>query len=126
MKNIRQSYKIKASVEKVWQALVNPEIIEKWGGGPAKMSAKEGADFKLWGGDIFGKNLKVIENKELIQEWLQKGWKSPSVVTFKLKEKDGYTQVDLIHENVPAKDLLDISSGWKEYYLGPLKSYSEE
>lgn len=36
MKAIRQIYEIHAPIEKVWEALVDPRIIAKWGGGPAK------------------------------------------------------------------------------------------
>jgi len=70
MKTIKQKYSIKAPVEKVWQSLVDPKIIKQWGGGPAKMDDKVGTNFKLWGGDIYGKNLKVIKNKLLIQNWI--------------------------------------------------------
>jgi uncharacterized protein YndB with AHSA1/START domain len=31
---IVESYLINAPVSKVWQALVDPDLIEKWGGGP--------------------------------------------------------------------------------------------
>jgi len=37
MKIIKQKYTIKAPVARVWQAFVDPKIIDSWGGGPAKM-----------------------------------------------------------------------------------------
>jgi len=125
MKTIKQKYKIKAPVEKVWQALVDEKIINEWGGGPAKMDDKEGTRFKLWGGDIYGINTKVIKNKELSQDWFQEGWKEPSRVVFKLSAKGKQTEVVLIHKNVPDEDMVSIEEGWKEYYLGPIKSYLE-
>jgi len=123
---IKQKYKIKVPIEKVWQALVDPKIIENWRAGPAQMDSKEGADFKLWGGDIHGKNIKVIENKELVQDWYSGNWKKPSRVSFKLVSKRNLTELNLIHKNVPDEDASDIRDGWKEYYLGPLKSYLEQ
>lgn len=113
-------------MERVWRALVEPKEIEKWGGGPAKMDDKKGTKFKLWGGDIYGKNTKVIKNKELTQDWIQKGWKKPSQVTFKLTKKGNKTELILIHKNVPEDEVEDVADGWKKYYLGPLKSYLEE
>lgn len=125
MKTIRQKYTIKAPVEKVWQALVDPKIIAKWGGGPAKMDDKVGTNFKLWGGDIHGQNLKVVKNKELTQDWISGDWEKPSRLTFKLSAvKDG-TQVDLLQTEVPDEEYADIADGWKEYYLGPIKAYLE-
>jgi len=125
MKTIKQKYKIKAPIEKVWQALTDPRVINKWGGGPAKMDGKKGTKFKLWGGDIYGINTKIMRNKELSQDWFQKGWENPSKVIFKLSAKGKQTQLILIHKNVPDKDVTDVEEGWKEYYLGPLQSYLE-
>jgi activator of HSP90 ATPase len=126
MKTIEQKHRIKAPIEKVWQALVNSKIIEKWGGGPAKMDDKEGTDFKLWGGDIHGKNITVIKNEILVQDWFSGKWKNPSRVTFKLTQKENQTELNLIQKNVPEEDAMDISQGWKEYYIGPIRAYLEK
>lgn len=55
MKTIKQTYLINASRQDVWQALIDPVIIDKWGGGPARMNDRVGTEFSLWGGDIYGK-----------------------------------------------------------------------
>jgi hypothetical protein len=49
MKQIEQTYEIKAPINKVWGALVDLEVIAEWGGGPAEMTASEGVEFSLWG-----------------------------------------------------------------------------
>ena len=87
MKTLKQTYLIDVSVEEVWRALVDPKIIDKWGGGPAKMEGKTGFEFSLWGGSIWGKNIKVLENEKLVQEWFseeENTWDKPSTVTFML------------------------------------------
>lgn len=126
MKTIKQKYVIKASIAKVWQALVDPKLIDDWGAGSAKMSDQEGFEFKLWGGDIYGKNIKVIPESLLIQEWTAGNWENPSQVTFSLKADKGKTVVDLLHENIPDKEVSEIDSGWDSYYMGPLKEYVEK
>ena len=40
---------MKAGPAKVFKALTDPKIIEKWSGSKAKMSAKKGAKFEIWG-----------------------------------------------------------------------------
>lgn len=125
MKTIKQSYLIKASLQNVWQALIDPAIIDKWGGGPAQMDDKVGTKFTLWGGDIHGKNIKVVKNKELVQDWFGGDWEKPSKVTFTLVEKGNKTEVNLLHEDVPGKEAKNIEEGWKIYYLGPLKELFE-
>lgn len=125
MKTVKQKYSIKAPIEKVWQALTDPSVIEEWGGGPAKMKDEEGFRFSLWGADIFGTNTKVVKNKQLVQDWYGGKWDEPSIVTFNLKEENGKTEVELIHENIPDEEAKDIAKGWKTYYLGPLKELLE-
>ena len=125
MKVVKQTYEINAPVDKVWDALINPNQIEKWGGGPAEMNDQEGSEFKLWGGDIYGKNIKVIKNKMLVQEWIEGDWDKPSIVTFNLSESDGKTTVELVHTDIPDNQAKDIEEGWRDYYMIPLKELVE-
>jgi activator of HSP90 ATPase len=126
MKTIEQKHRIKAPVAKVWQALTNAKVIEKWSEAKAQMDDKEGTDFKLWGGDIHGKNIKIVKNLELVQDWFSGEWKTPSRVLFKLIDKGKETEMNLTQKNVPDQDALDISRGWKDYYIGPMKEYLEK
>ena len=125
MKTIQQEYQISAPVEKIWEALVDPKVIEKWGGGPAKMKAEVGFEFSLWGGDIHGKNIEVVENKKLVQDWYSGDWPKPSRATFTLTPKNGSTLLSLTHENVPDEEEKEIADGWNRYYLGQIKELLE-
>lgn len=125
MKIIDQTYEIKAIISDVWDALTDPKIIDGWGGGPAEMKPEIGFEFKLWGGDIHGKNVEVIPNKLLVQEWINVDWDKPSIAKFELSEKDAVTTIHLIHSDVPEEEFDDIADGWKSYYLGEIKSYLE-
>jgi len=125
-KMIKQEYLINAPIEEVWEALTEPKIIDMWGGGPAKMKAEENYEFSLWGGDIHGKNIKVAKGKTLKQEWYSGKWQKPSIATFNLSEKGEKTKVELIHNDVPENETKDISDGWKDYYMGPLKRLLEK
>jgi len=126
MNIIKKKYLLKAPVEKVWQSLVNPKIVNEWGGGPAKMSEKEGSKFTLWDGEIFGKNTEVIKNKKLVQDWYGGKWKEPSIATFTLTKKGRNTMLDFVQKNVPDEEAKDIHEGWDDYYFGPMKKYLEK
>ena len=123
MRIIKQTYKIKASVKKVWSALTNPKEIAAWGAGPAKMSAKKGAKFSLWGDSIWGKNIEVIPEKKLVQEWYGGDWEKPSILTILISEKKGITEIKLTHKDVPENEIRDFAEGWDSYYFGPMKEY---
>ena len=125
MKLLKQSYEIKATIDRVWEALTNSDVIEKWGGGPAKMSDKNDEHFTLWGGDIWGTNLVVNQKQKLVQEWYAGEWAEPSKVTFELSSKKNITVVSLIHENIPDEEYGDIKKGWEKDFMGPLKELLE-
>lgn len=125
MKSIQQSYAIHAPVQKIWQALIDPKIIDAWGGGPAVMDQNVGTHFSLWGGDIFGENTHIRKNNVLRQNWQEKGWVEPSIVTFSLISKNEITFLKLHQTNIPDERVADIADGWKKYYCGPLKEYVE-
>lgn len=127
LRNLRQTYRMKASVREVWAMLVDAKKVADWSGARAIMDAKAGTKFSLWGGDIFGENQEVAPPRKLVQKWRVKGWKSPSTVTFNLRErKDGETtetDVELVHTDIPAKELDGIAAGWDAYYLGVIKGH---
>lgn len=126
LRTINKKYLVNASVEDVWKALTDPKLIEQWSAAKAKMDDKKGSGFKLWNGDIFGKNIEVVKNKKLVQEWYSGKWDKPSIAEFTLLESNGKTNLNLVHTNVPDKEVDDIDKGWDEYYLNPLKDLTEK
>jgi|SRR3989344_4352579 len=130
MKTIKQTYHIKAPIEKVWQALVDPKLVEAWSGSSAKMDGTVGTKFELWDGDVYGTNKEVANppagGKKLVQEWYGGDWDKPSIATFTLAQEGDNTKVDLVHEDVPDNEASDIEDGWNRYYLGEIKKLLEK
>jgi activator of HSP90 ATPase len=122
VKTIEQTYIVNAPVHKVWQALVDPRLIEVWSESPADMRAEEGYKFSLWDGDFHGTNTKIVKDKLLEQDWFGGAWDEPSKVRFELLAKGSKTELRLTQTHVPDIDAADIDDGWKEYYLGPLQA----
>lgn len=126
MKSLKQSYRIEATIDQVWEALTDSDTIDEWGGGPAEIAPDEGTDFSLWGGDIHGTVLEVVPNEKLVQEWYSGKWENPSQVTFNLYDEGDTTRVVLEHKDIPDEEYEKIEQGWDEYYMGPLQNYLEE
>jgi activator of HSP90 ATPase len=123
--DISKSYHISAPPLDVWRALVDPEAIDEWGGGPVVMTDEPGSRFTLWGGDIYGTVLSVDSGSRLVEEWYGGPWAHPSVVTFSVDAESGGTLLRLQQTDVPDQEADEIDAGWDEYYLGPLKRLLE-
>ncbi len=125
MKDFKKYYKIPAEPEEVFTALTNPFTIELWSGYPAIMNANVNTEFSLWEGDIVGKNLEIIENRKIVQEWYFGDQEEKSIVTIKIFEDKKGAQVELIHSNIPDDDYENIIEGWDEFYFGAIINFFE-
>lgn len=129
MKTITQTYRIKASPERVYEALTNPKDIEEWSGSGAKFEAKEGGKYTMWDNWVKGTILESEPPEKLVQTWEPSDWepqKEPSIVTFALHEKGGETEIEFEQTNVPEEQYKGTSEGWRDYYLGAIKDYLEK
>jgi uncharacterized protein YndB with AHSA1/START domain len=119
MKTINQTYELNATPTAVFEALISPEIIEQWSGAPAKMEAKSGTNFSLFGGQVEGTNLEVIANQKLVQTWPH-----DTKVTITLAVNGDATTVELLHEDIPGSEAEELfNQGWKNHYFGPLQTF---
>ena len=124
MKRLVKQYEIEATRDKVFEALTEAIAIAQWSGDEAVMENEEGGSFSLWGGSIHGVNQK-ISSSGITQLWKEKNWDHYSKVIFNLKEQNGYTILELVHEDIPEHSFVSIDEGWDRYYLGAIKSYLE-
>ena len=108
MKTIKQHHFINAMPEEVFTAITNPLTIELWSGYPAEMQPLEETEFSIFEGEISGRNLSVIQNQKLVQEWYFGDNTIKSIVTITLKPSGKGTHVDLEHTNVPELSLIHI------------------
>ena len=109
--------------EEVYQALVNPFTIELWSGEPAKMSEIVGEEFSLLDGNISGRNVSFIPNREIRQVWFFGDVESE--VTIRLFGEKNNTQVWIEHTGIPDDAYENMLEGWGEAYLDPLKGFFE-
>jgi activator of HSP90 ATPase len=123
MKDLKRYYKIKATPEEVFTALTNSFTIELWSGYPAVMDDQEGTEFSLWEGDIVGKNLEIIKNEKIVQEWYFGDQEEKSIVTIELFSDKKATRVKLEHTNIPDEAFENMKEGWNKFYFGNIQRF---
>ncbi len=126
--NIRQTVFLPGTPDEVYEALMDEKKHAAFSGSPAKISRKVGGSFTAYGDYIKGKNLEILPGKKIVQEWRASDWKEGaySVVSFAFFPAEGGTKVVFSHTKVPAEEVKDISSGWKEFYWAPMKNFLKE
>lgn len=126
-KNFFARLRLKAAPADVYAALTNPFAIELWTGYPAKMQDQPDSEFELWEGDICGRNIRFIPDQLVEQQWYFGDDAPVSIVTFKIMPRgaEGST-LEVTHTNIPDADYDDLTAGWHESYLEPLRIFLEE
>lgn len=123
MKTFKRTFKINAEPSDIYSAVTNPYTIELWSGYPAQMSTEPHSEFSLWEGDITGKNIGFVQDKQIVQEWYFGNQVEKSIVTITISPDRENSQVTVEHANIPDEEFNDIAEGWREYYIGAIINF---
>jgi len=126
---IEQTLFFKASPGQVYDALLDPEKHSEFTGSRATTSDRVGAEFEAWDGYISGKNIELVKNKKIVQDWETTEWPEGyprSRLVFTLVPKRGGTELRMVQTRVPASEVEKYSEGWHESYWEPLSAYLEK
>lgn len=112
--------------ERIYHAFLNGKEHTEMTGSKATAGPKVGDKFTAWDGYISGKNLELDPGKRILQEWQTTEWPEgapPSHLEWTFAEKDGGTEVTMVHSKVPASQAESYRQGWIDYYWTPMKEY---
>jgi activator of HSP90 ATPase len=127
MKNYKKYFIFETLPEYVYNALVNPVLIEVWTNSEVVMSEEPGSEFSLYDGDISGRNIAFEKNKKIVQEWyFDNPEGQESIVTIKLHVDKKGTSFELNHTNIPDEAYDDIVEGWSYGYIDAIRAIIEE
>jgi uncharacterized protein YndB with AHSA1/START domain len=131
---------IKASAERIFEALIDPRQRVKWWGAEGKFQAthmesdlRPGGAWLMRGTGMGGKPFTLrgeycsIERPRLLEMTWLGDWQeneSPTVVRFDLDEKDGATTVRLTHSGFTSKQSRERYQGWP-WLLALLQAHVE-
>lgn len=109
----------------IYKTWLNSKGHSQMTGAIARCSKRTGGKFTAWDGYISGKNLRLVENKLIVQSWRSTEFRredKDSKLTIKLKSTKNGTELSLSHTDIP-KGQTQYRKGWKEYYFAPMKSF---
>ncbi|WP_224369529.1 SRPBCC family protein [Hyalangium versicolor] len=136
---VRSSIEIAAAPAKVFRALLEPELMNRWLYASAKVDVAKGTYSYGWQYEVEGRQvsggptriIELVENERLVTDWPD--WrgepgKPPTRVTWLLEALDGgtRTRVTVVHEGFEhAVDRSDYQQGWAGF-LGKLAAVLAE
>lgn len=134
---VRLSILIDAPRERVFQAMLQPELLNKWIACAAEVEPRVGGRYSFgWKFENAGieqsggptRILELVENEKLVTDWPD--WRSdPSLpkqkITWLLESVGAQTRVTMIHSDFTrAVDFSDYPFGW-QFFMSQLKAVAE-
>ena len=121
-RTIQQSVEFAATPGQLYSTYLDSKKHGAVIGSKASINPKVGGRFSAFDGGLSGKILHLVRNEAIIQTWRSAGWskKTPDsvlILTFSKTQKGA--QVNMVHANVPDKDVGGVQKGWNNFYWKP-------
>ena len=123
---IRQTVFLEASPQEVYEAFLDPLKHSAFTGSPSTSTFELGVEFTAWDGYITAKNVELVKNERIVQEWETSEWPEgypASRLELSLGSRRGGTELTMVHSKVPAEQVEEYRGGWVSSYWDPLKGY---
>ena len=101
--SIRQEVDIKASPNRIYDALLDAKSFSEFTGAPAEIDPRSGGAFWCFGGIITGRNVELLANRRIVQAWRVAMWPDGlySIVKFELQPQGSETRLVMDHVGFP-------------------------
>ena len=116
---------IKATAKELYVAWLNSKTHSEMTGGEAEVSDVVGDTLTAWDGYIEGRNLVLEPYNRIVQAWRTSEFNEDepdSEIEILLVDKNGETELTLIHRNLPESG-EQYRKGWSDFYFTPMKAY---
>ena len=125
-RNIILAASLPARPDQLYEMYLDPKAHAAFTGAPVTIAAHAGAEFKAFGGQIWGKILHVEPKRLIVQTWrsthfLPESIDSVLVLSFHPETAGG--RIELVQVNVADEDFAGVCHGWEKYYWTPWRAY---
>lgn len=114
-----------ASVDDLFRALTDPQLVQMWSRGPLQGSLSvPNTPFTLFSGAVNGRVLEYDSAKHSLKwTWKLSAWSVESTVSIQInKAASGDAEVSISQTGIP-RDQFEVTTGnWEKYYWNPIKA----
>lgn len=121
---ISENIDFQAPISELYSVFLDRPRLEAWTRSKAEVDPKVGGKFSLFGGNIEGEFLELVESKLVLQKWRLKTWPEGHYALLKLifdPNIDG-TLLRMKMSGVPVGQEDVVQSNFQEYYVKPIKT----
>lgn len=114
------------TAEQLYITLLDAQRIVAWSRSPPQIEAfppKEGSSFKLFGGSITGRLIKLIPNERIVQLWRLEEWKTGhyAELDIQLVQGAGETKMVVKWSGIPIGEEDRVRNNFENYYIKSIK-----
>ena len=123
---IHQDVLIKASPQRIYDALTDAKLFSAFtGGAAAEIDGRAGGAFSCFGGRITGRNVELVPGERVVQAWRAGHWPTGvySIVRFELQRDHDGTRLVFDQSGFPADNRQHLEAGWHKMYWDPLRAF---
>ncbi|HCC79245.1 MAG: hypothetical protein A2X25_15460 [Chloroflexi bacterium GWB2_49_20] len=120
---IHQTVQFTVSPHEVYEALMDEKIHARFTASAVQINRQVDAAFSAYDGYISGKNIELIPDQKIVQEWHAVDWEpeQTSLVTFEFSAVPEGTRLDFTHSGLPTGTEQEFAQGWIENYWEPMQ-----
>jgi activator of HSP90 ATPase len=122
---IHQEVDFKVAPERIYKALLDAKQFSAFTQTKAEIQTQPGGAFKLFDGQIEGRNVELIPNQRIVQAWRPASWPAGeySIVRFEFVPRGAETHLVFDHAGFTEDKLEHLKDGWLNHYWEPLHKY---
>lgn len=125
---VNSSEEFRTTASELYTTFTSPERLAAFTRAPPKLfeGAHEGAKFELFGGNVQGEFVQLIEPTKIVQKWRLGQWPaghySRLEIRFDQNERDAVTTMRVVWDGVPKGQEEVTRRNWGEYYVRSIKT----
>lgn len=125
---IKQVVIFRTSPHNLYEALMDSKKHAAFTGSQARISRQVGGEFTAYDNYISGKNIELVPDKMIVQDWRAVDWPEGyfSRVKFEFTAVPEGTRLEFTHTDVPEGTEAEFTQGWIDNYWDPMKKFLEE
>lgn len=114
------------TAEQLYITLLDGQRIGAWTRSAPQIEAfppKEGSEFKIFGGSISGKFLKLVPNERITQLWRLDTWRTGHFAELDIQMKQGAGETTMVVKwtGIPVGEEDRVKGNFEEYYIRSIK-----